>query len=89
MYDDISVFEMDITTVLDAVLKVQHLGEQFFRESNFNKLNDSLISAICLKAGSITQACRTADEQHFTLPTTALRWFYRTSFPWARSDPTF
>lgn len=34
-------------------------------EPIFTKLNDSVISVICLKAGSITQACRTADERHF------------------------
>ena len=55
--------------------------KRFIRESNSNEHNDSLISVICLKAGSITQACRTADSQHFTSPTTALIWFYHTSFP--------
>lgn len=76
-----------ITLLKKTFFEVPHFRPHFIRESHSEELNDSLISAICLKAGSITQACRTADKQHFTLATTVLCWFYHTSFPWAATDP--
>lgn len=64
--------------------------ETCHRGTSPNKLNDSVISVICLKAGSITQACRTADEQHFYIAhNSAALLFIASACPRASTDPTF
>lgn len=77
-------------TVSLVVLYIWHLGKHAIGELLPNKLNDSVISVICLKAGSITQACRTADEQHFYIAhNSAALLFIASTCPRASTDPTF
>lgn len=77
-------------TVSRVVLYIWHLGKHAIGELLSNKLNDSVISVICLKAGSITQACRTADEQHFYIAhNSAALLFIASTCPRASTDPTF
>lgn len=77
-------------TVSRVVLYIWHLGKHAIGELLPNKLNDSVISVICLKAGSITQACRTADEQHFYIAhNSAALLFIASTCPRASTDPTF
>lgn len=88
VHDTVSGFETDEITTGGHRLRPQHLGKVFIRESHFKECNDSLILVICLKPWSITQACRTADKQHFTLPTTVLCWFYHTTHEHAVTSPS-
>lgn len=71
-------------------LYIWYLGKHAIGELFPHKLNDSVISVICLKARSITQACRTADEQHFYIAhnSTALL-FIASICPRVSTDPTF
>lgn len=82
VHNSVRGFKIDnATSVIDTGQENAVFRKHFIRESDIKELNKSLISVICLKVGSITQACRTADKQLFTLPATAMCWFYHTKFP--------
>lgn len=81
-------FEINYARIVTMFL-VQHLGNISSGDIILKNLMTLWYHWCVSKAGSITQACRTADEQlSFHCPQQHCAGFITPSFPWAFTDPT-
>lgn len=88
--NSVSGFEIDdIRTVTDTVLEIQHLGNISLGKLFLTNLMTLWYQWSVSKLGQLPKLVGQLTSSIFTSPTTALRWFYHTSFPWACTDPTF